>query len=233
MRSFGASSAHKGLWRAQEMFPDTLNHALTMWNVNGALDASVMESAFLHVMNEAEVLRVNFVDDGSGLRLVPRELGDWRPFFLDLGAEDDPERAAREALAEMVRQPFALDRDLLFRLGVVRLGAARSVLVIIYHHLISDGFGAAGLLSRRLAEVYTALSRGSDVPELPHPGTSSRSRPRPRSTTPPNSSPRTRSSGATTSRTRQAPRRSRAPRCPRRRGPRSSNRRATPTAGAS
>ncbi|WP_327713894.1 AMP-binding protein (plasmid) [Streptomyces sp. NBC_00464] len=169
VRSFGASSAHKGLWRAQEMFPDTLNHALTMWNVNGALDASVMESAFLHVMNEAEVLRVNFVDDGSGLRLVPRELGDWRPFFLDLGAEDDPERAAREALAEMVRQPFALDRDLLFRLGVVRLGAARSVLVIIYHHLISDGFGAAGLLSRRLAEVYTALSRGSDVPELPHP----------------------------------------------------------------
>ncbi|MHA5051009.1 non-ribosomal peptide synthetase [Streptomyces sp. SD15] len=169
VRSFGASSAHKGLWRAQEMFPDTLNHALTMWNVDGELDAAVMESAFLHVMGEAEVLRVNFVDDGSGLRLVPRELGDWRPFFLDAGAEDDPERAAREALADMVRQPFDLERDLLFRLGVVKLAAARCVLVIIYHHLISDGFGAAGLLSRRLAEVYTALSRGSDVPELPHP----------------------------------------------------------------
>ncbi|MFI1368381.1 amino acid adenylation domain-containing protein [Streptomyces griseochromogenes] len=169
VRSFGASSAHKGLWRAQEMFPDTLNHALTLWNVDGELDAAVMESAFLHVMGEAEVLRVTFVDDGDGLRLVPRELGDWRPFFLDTGAEDDPEQAAREALADMVRQPFDLERDLLFRLGVVRLAAARSVLVIIYHHLISDGFGAAGLLSRRLAEVYTALSRGADVPELPHP----------------------------------------------------------------
>jgi nonribosomal peptide synthetase DhbF len=151
------------------MFPDTLNHALTLWNVDGELDAAVMESAFLHVMDEAEVLRVNFVDDGSGLRLVPRELGDWRPFFLDVSAEDDPERAAREALADMVRQPFDLERDLLFRLGVVKLAAARSVLVIIYHHLISDGYGAAGLLSRRLAEAYTALSQGSDVPELPHP----------------------------------------------------------------
>ncbi|MEV0414710.1 amino acid adenylation domain-containing protein [Streptomyces sp. NPDC050448] len=169
MRSFGASSAHKGMWRAQEMAPDTPNHALTMWDVDGELDAAVMESAFLHVMGEAEVLRVNFVDDGSGLRLVPRELGDWRPFFLDLSGEADPEQAAREALSDMVRQPFDLSRDLLFRLGVVKLAAARSLLVIAYHHLISDGFGAGGLLSRRLAEVYTALVRGEKVPELPHP----------------------------------------------------------------
>ncbi|MGW7824886.1 non-ribosomal peptide synthetase [Streptomyces puniciscabiei] len=169
VRSFGASSAHEGLWRAQEMFPDTLNHALTLWNVDGELDAAVMESAFLHVMGEAEVLRVNFVDDGGGLRLVPRELGGWRPFFLDVSAEDDPERAAREALADVLRQPFDLERDLLFRLGVVRLAAARSLLVLVYHHLISDGYGASGLLSRRFAEVYTALSRGSDIPELPHP----------------------------------------------------------------
>ncbi|MFD9499441.1 amino acid adenylation domain-containing protein [Streptomyces sp. NPDC060035] len=167
--SFGASSAHKGLWLAQKMSPDALNHALTMWDVDGELDAAVMESAFLHVMGEAEVLRVNFVDDGSGLRLVPRELGDWRPFFLDLGAEADPEQAAREALADMVRQPFDLERDLLFRLGVVRLGAARSLVVLAYHHLISDGYGAGGLLSRRLAEVYTALVRGAEVAELTHP----------------------------------------------------------------
>ncbi|HEU5469696.1 MAG TPA: AMP-binding protein [Actinophytocola sp.] len=169
MRSFGVSSAHKGMWRAQEMAPDTPNHALTMWDVDGELDAAVMESAFRHVLGEAEVLRVNFVDDGSGLRLVPRELGDWRPFFLDLSAEADPEQAAREALADLVRQPFDLARDRLFRLGVVRLAATRSLVVIAYHHLISDGFGAGGLLSKRLAEVYTALVRGEEIPELPYP----------------------------------------------------------------
>ncbi|MEU8748259.1 AMP-binding protein [Streptomyces parvulus] len=169
MPSFGASSAHTGMWRAQEMAPDTPNHALTMWDVDGGLDAAVMESAFLHVMGEAEVLRVNFVDDGAGLRLVPRELGDWRPFLLDLSAEADPEAAAREALADLVRQPFDLAHDLLLRLGVVRLAGDRSLLVIAYHHLVSDGFGAGGLLSRRLAEVYTALLRGEPVPELPHP----------------------------------------------------------------
>ncbi|MGV4982289.1 non-ribosomal peptide synthetase [Streptomyces sp. NRAIS4] len=167
--SFGASSAHKGMWRAQHMAPDTPNHALTMWDVDGELDAAVIRSAFLHVMDEAEVLRVNFVDDGGGLRLIPRELGDWRPFFLDLSAEADPEQAAREALADLVREPFDLERDLLFRLGVVELAPTRSLLVIAYHHLISDGFGAGGLLSKRLAEVYTALVRGERVPELPHP----------------------------------------------------------------
>ncbi|MFJ8747521.1 amino acid adenylation domain-containing protein [Embleya sp. NPDC127516] len=168
MSSFGASSAHKGLWLAQKMSPDMLNHALTMCDVDGELDATVMECAFRHVLGEAEVLCVNFVDDGSGLRLVPRQLGDWRPFFLDLSAETDPEQAAREALADMLRQPFDLERDLLFRLGVVKLAATRSLVVIAYHHLISDGFGA-GIVTQRLAEVYTALARGSEIPELPHP----------------------------------------------------------------
>ncbi|MFF4582175.1 AMP-binding protein [Streptomyces sp. NPDC001373] len=167
--SFGVSSAHEGMWRAQKMAPDTPNHALTMWDVDGELDGKAIGSAFLHVMGEAEVLRVNFVDEGGGLRLVPRDLGDWQPFFLDLGDEPDPERAAREALADLVRQPFDLERDLLFRLGVVRLGPSRSLLVIAYHHLVSDGFGAGGLLSRRLAEVYTALVRGEPVPEPEHP----------------------------------------------------------------
>ncbi|MFG2312776.1 AMP-binding protein [Streptomyces sp. NPDC048566] len=169
MPSFGASSAHQGLWRAQEMASDTPNHALTMWDVAGELDTTVMEAAFLHVMDEAEVLRVTFAEENGELRLTPRELGDWRPFGLDLRAETDPEQAARDKLADLVREPFDLEKDLLFRLGVVRLAADRSLLVIAYHHLISDGFGAGGLLSRRLAEVYTALVRGESVPALPHP----------------------------------------------------------------
>jgi nonribosomal peptide synthetase DhbF len=169
VRSFGASSAHKGMWLAQKMAPDMLNHALAMWEVDGELDTPVMEAAMLRVLDEAEVLRVSFLDDGGDLRMVPRELGDWRPFHLDLSGETDPEQAAREALARMVRQPYDLERDLLFRLGVVTLAPARFLVVISYHHLVSDGYGAGGLLSRRIAEVYTALVGGSQVPEPAHP----------------------------------------------------------------
>ncbi|MGY5060939.1 non-ribosomal peptide synthetase [Streptomyces sp. 900105755] len=169
VRSFGASSAQEGLWLAQRMAPDTLNHAMFMWDVDGPLDATIMESAFLHVLDEAEVLRVTFVDNGDGLQQVPREVGDWRPFFLDFSAAVDPEQAAREALADIVGRPFDLDRDLLARLGVVRLTEARSLVVISYHHLVSDGYGAGSLLSRRLAEVYTSLAEGSAIPPLPHP----------------------------------------------------------------
>lgn len=167
MRSFGASSAHKGIWLAQVMAPDMLNHALTMWDVDGALDPATMEAAFRHVLEEAEVLRVNFVDDGGGLRLVPWELDEWQPFFLDFSGEADPEQAAREALAAVLRQPFDLELDLLLRLGVVKLAADRFLVVIAYHHLVSDGHGVGGLLSRRLAEVYTALARGTQIPDLP------------------------------------------------------------------
>ncbi|WP_372352921.1 condensation domain-containing protein [Streptomyces sp. KL116D] len=74
----------------------------------------------------------------------PRALGDWRPFHLDVSAEPDPEQAARTALADLLRTPFDLERDLLFRLGVVKLAATRSLVVIAYHHLVSDGFGTGG-----------------------------------------------------------------------------------------
>jgi nonribosomal peptide synthetase DhbF len=169
LRSFDAPAAHKGMWLAQKMTPDSLNHAMIMWDVDGELDPAAMESAFRQVLDEAEVLRVTFADDGGGLRLTPRELGDWQPFSLDVSAEADPGQAAREALADVVRRPFDLERDLLLRLGVVKLAAARSLVVIAYHHLVSDGYGAAGLLSRRLAEVYTALVRNEKAPEPTHP----------------------------------------------------------------
>jgi len=167
VRSIDASAAQKGLWLAQKMSPGAPNHALFLWDVDGELDAATMGSAFRHVLNEAAVLRVTFAGDGADLRQAPRELGDWQPFQLDLRSEADPEQAARAALAELVAQPFDLERDLLIRMGLVTLPAARSLVVIAYHHLVSDGYGMGGLLSRRLAEVYTALVRGSQVPDLP------------------------------------------------------------------
>ncbi|MEU5163901.1 AMP-binding protein [Streptomyces sp. NPDC020875] len=177
--SYGASPAHQAMWLAQKMSPDTLNHAMILWDVDGELDRAAMASAFRYVLDEAEVLRITFTDftdftageggTGGPLRLIPRELGDWQPFHLDLGAEPDPEQAARDRLAELLGRPFDLARDLLFRLGTVTLAPTRSLVVIAYHHLISDGYGAGGLLSRRLAEVYTALVRGAEIPEPPHP----------------------------------------------------------------
>ncbi len=169
VRLFGASSAHRGLWLAQKMVPATLYNAMFMWDVDGQLDAAVMAETFRYVLDEAEVLRVTFADSGDGLRLAVREVGDWQPFFLDVSGAVDPEQAARDALGKMVGTPFDLEQDLLLRMGVVTLAANRCLVVMIYHHLVSDGYGAGGLLSRRLAEVYTALARGSQVPPLPHP----------------------------------------------------------------
>ena len=169
VRLFGASSAHRGLWLAQKMVPATLNHAMFMWDVAGRLDAAVMDTTFRSVLAEAEVLRVTFVDSAEGLRLAVREVEDWQPFFLDVSDAADPEQAARDALGEIVGKPFDLERDLLVRLGVVTLADDRCLVAVIYHHLVSDGFGAGGMLSRRLAEVYTALARGLPMPMLPHP----------------------------------------------------------------
>ncbi len=168
MRSFDAPSAHRGMWLAETISPDTPNHALIMWDVPGRLDPAAMRSTFCRVVDEMEVLRLTFVAEGDEVRLLPRERGDWQPFHWDLRDQPDPEAAARAALHELLARPFVLDTDIALRLGVIELTPHRTLVVIAYHHLVSDGFGAGGVLSRRIAEIYTAMAEGSPVPGPAH-----------------------------------------------------------------
>jgi hypothetical protein len=165
MRSFGASPAHEGLWLAQKMAPQASNNAMVLWDVPGEIDASLMARSLKLALAGAKTLLVNFRDHSEGLRQISREVGDWSPFFLDVSTEDDPEEAARAFMAHQVGEHFDLEQDLLVRLGLIKVGASSYLVAVVWHHLVSDGFGAINLLSHRIAEVYTALKQGHTVPE--------------------------------------------------------------------
>src|SRR5207302_9803099 len=88
----------------------------------------------------------------------------------DLGglpeAEREPE-ARRRARAE-ARRPFVLARGPLLRVTLLRLGAEDHVLVVVLHHIVSDGW-STGVLIEELTRLYTAFAEGrpSPLPELP------------------------------------------------------------------
>ena len=68
--------------------------------------------------------------------------------------------AAREAEARRLavaeaRRPFDLDRELPFRVSVLRLAAEDHVVLATMHHVVSDGW-SAGILIRELSTLYAS-----------------------------------------------------------------------------
>ncbi|NEA25342.1 condensation domain-containing protein, partial [Actinomadura bangladeshensis] len=158
------STAQKDIWLAQKLMPEVPNNSLVVSDVRGPVEAAVMEAALRRVLAETEVLRAGFEEGPDGLRQVVHESVDWSPFFADVSGDPDPEAAAREAAREAARRPFAFGGEVLFRAGLVTLAADRHFMILVMHHLVTDGFGVFMVLER-VAEVYTALLRGQAVPE--------------------------------------------------------------------
>ncbi|MBL1097914.1 non-ribosomal peptide synthetase [Streptomyces coffeae] len=159
------TAAQEAMWLAQKFAPTQPNNVVTLWNVDGGLDVPLFTSALRVVMAETDPLWVNFRRGADGLRVIARDPGTWEPFHLDVSDAPEPVDAARAAVASLTSEPFDLARDALLRVGSISLAPARHLVVLIFHHILTDAFGVLMLLSRRIAEVYRALCEKSDVPE--------------------------------------------------------------------
>ncbi len=166
MTTFGTTAAQEAIWLAQEFAPVQPNNVVTLWAVRGHLDTGLLTQALTQAVGECGPLWVNFRRGEDGLRLVPHEPGDWQPFDLDVSAAEDPEQAAKAAVAALTWGPFDLSKDVLLRVGWIRLGRDRHLVVLIFHHILTDAFGVLQLLSERIAEVYRGLRTAAPVP--PH-----------------------------------------------------------------
>src|SRR5262249_55511975 len=75
--------------------------------------------------------------------------------------------ALRRAAAE-ARRPFDLARGPLLRVTLLRLAPQEHLVVVVIHHIASDGW-SIGVLNREVAALYGAYAadRPSPLPELP------------------------------------------------------------------
>ena len=160
----------------QLLFFDQLDRGSPVYNaglavaITGPLAHDALERALAGVVDRHEALRTAFVwRDGIAEQVV---LGDWR-FELpvvDLGATSAA--TAREELplllGEHARRPFALERDLLLRATLFRLGDEEHVLLLQTHHIAVDAWSVE-ILFRDIAELYDAAvsDRPPQLPELP------------------------------------------------------------------
>ncbi|WP_370422390.1 amino acid adenylation domain-containing protein [Streptomyces sp. QH1-20] len=127
--------------------------------IHGPLDTAVFEDAAAQVASEADALRLRFAASAApGADETPvLETTDGLPLtVVDLGAEPDPVAAAEEWVrAELVRAPgSAASAQALLRLAPDRFHWFHR-----HHRAVVDGHSCS-LVTRRVAEVYTARVEG-------------------------------------------------------------------------
>src|SRR5690606_21273037 len=106
------------------------------------------------------------VDDAGVPRqevLPPGAAGGGRPAAdpVDLRGAADPEAAALELMLADMDTPVDLAEGPLHRFALIRIADDRHLWYQRYHHILADAY-AISVITRRTAEVYTALAEGAD-----------------------------------------------------------------------
>ena len=159
------TATQQGIWLAEQLDPAVSGyHDTAVLRIEGPLDREVLRRTVEHVRAGHEALRCRLVTDGDEPRQV-FDVGaiDWG--YVDLSGLSAEGRGARldRLVTVAAGEPFDLVTGPLWRLRLVRTGAAEHVLVVVVHHLVADGW-SHGLLLEALLTGYAALAAAVPPP---------------------------------------------------------------------
>ncbi|MFP2960203.1 amino acid adenylation domain-containing protein [Myxococcus sp. 1LA] len=170
-RALPLSFAQQRLWFLAQLEPtSTVYNVPASVRLTGALNVAALAQSFDALVRRHESLRTTFrTEDGSPVQVIDSQ-GHARLDVMDLRAMPDAHREA-EAMRlaqEAAQRPFDLEHGPLLRTALLKLSDEDHVLVLVMHHIVSDGW-SMGLLVRELTELYGACSQSqpSPLPELP------------------------------------------------------------------
>ncbi|AKE88651.1 non-ribosomal peptide synthetase [Rhodococcus aetherivorans] len=163
--AFPLTRAQSGVWFAQQLDPaNPVFNTAECVELRGDVDVAAVTRAVREAVAEAEVLTAAFAVEADGSVLIrPGAHEAPEPAVVDLRREPEPEAAARRWMAGDHTRVLDPAREPCLRVAVLRLGDRHAVLYLCIHHLVIDAYGF-GLLTRRIAERYTADVLGLPVP---------------------------------------------------------------------
>jgi amino acid adenylation domain-containing protein len=163
------SFAQQRLWFLDQLEPDSPVYNIhTALRLEGPLDANALEATLDEIIRRHEILRTSFATSGERpVQIVAPSLRV--PLVVsDVSHLAERTREATRLAAEEVRRPFDLSRGPLLRACLIRLAEREHFLLLVMHHIVSDGW-SMGVLAGEVAALYKAFSKGeaSPLPELP------------------------------------------------------------------
>jgi hypothetical protein len=152
------SFAQQRLWFiAQLVGPSPDYNVPTAVRMRGDLDAVALSAALRDVLERHEVLRTTFPvtpDGQSHQRLLRMDELEWELQTFDIAAP-----GLESFLDEAAGYAFDLSAEIPFRARLLKTGPDEHVLVVVIHHIATDGW-SRGVLGRDLAAAYAERRDG-------------------------------------------------------------------------
>jgi len=167
-RTLPVSDAQREVWLAAQIDDDvsrTYNEA-RMVRIEGDLDIGNLQSSLQTIIDRHDVLRATFAEDGGSQTIAAHLDVDLTIEPLPAGGEVD--QALNDGIAAAVTELFDLAAGPLFRFRLFDLGEKHSVLLMVIHHAVADGWSWALILDE-LGEIYSALASGESAKEHARP----------------------------------------------------------------
>lgn len=157
------TEAQLELWHASQMGTDAscafnLSYSI---HLRGQLQQEALRQSLQQVIDRHDALRATFSPGGELMRIAPLHID--LPTLNYSGSDRDQRMS--ELLATEVQRPFDLINGPLIRAHLVKLEEQYHLLLLTFHHIVSDGM-SCGTVIRDLGTYYSAACRQAR-PELP------------------------------------------------------------------
>jgi amino acid adenylation domain-containing protein len=162
------SDGQERLWLIDRMLPgNAAYNVAAAVEMAGPLDRAAFAAALIEIVRRHETLRTSFPAVGDQPAQVISPVAGSPLHEVDLGGLADGRRIADRIAGELAAAPFDLAGGALLRVGLLRLGPEEHRLILVLHHIVSDGWSLRILL-RETRLLYQAFleRRPSPLPEL-------------------------------------------------------------------
>ncbi|MGB5707108.1 MAG: condensation domain-containing protein, partial [Arenicellales bacterium] len=162
---FPASFAQRRMWFLHELEGSSQYNVVSVKKITGALDGSILERCIDEIVRRHESLRTIFFSRSGELVQFVVESLDLSIQVNDLSALPENEREAevKQAILHEANVEFDLECGPLLRAKLLRLGGREHVLIVVIHHIVTDGWSKS-VLFRELSALYAAYARGLHSP---------------------------------------------------------------------
>ncbi|RDS87023.1 non-ribosomal peptide synthetase, partial [Pseudomonas fluorescens] len=158
------SYAQERQWFLWQLDPHSAAyHVPSALRLKGRLDTSALQRAFDTLVARHESLRTHLQQEGERTVQVIKPQGR-----LELALLQTHESGLKALVETLITQPFDLRQGPLMRVSLLRLAEDEHVLVLVQHHIISDGWSMQVMVDE-LVQLYAAYSQGQplQLPDLP------------------------------------------------------------------
>ncbi|WP_219267618.1 non-ribosomal peptide synthetase [Pseudomonas sp. Xaverov 259] len=158
------SYAQERQWFLWQLDPhSSAYHVPSALRLKGPLDRSALQRAFDTLVARHDSLRTHFKQEADRTVQVVSPQA-----WVEIASQLTDQTQLKSTVEALVAQPFDLRQGPLMRVSLLRLAEDEHVLVLVQHHIISDGWSMQVLVDE-LVQLYAAYSQGQtlQLPAMP------------------------------------------------------------------